>query len=149
MIKYETEYHKNFEVKSVKEFNDGELCVISLFDDQGNLLYKENIELIYIFEYNPDGTKLFYLENKLKDTWERSLYDQDDNKLLGERSTGIWFESRYNDNGSKIFFMNSDGSVHTYSKSGTIYSQVEDPEKHCTFKINLEKTPNKFGRLIK
>jgi hypothetical protein len=149
MIKQKVEYHDNLEIKIIKEFKGDELIAITSFNEEGKTLYKENKELLYIFEYYDNGTKLFYLENKIKNSWERHLYDQDDNKLLGVRSDGVWYESRYDENGKKIYFMNSYGSIHEYGHWGTKYSDTDEPEKLCTFKINFEKTQNKFGYSIK
>jgi hypothetical protein len=99
-------------------------------------------------DYLPDGITSVFIEDKIKNTWERHLYDNDDNKLLTERSNGIWYETRYNEDGHKTFFLNCYGSVHYHDNSGNInYEDVEEPELLCSYKLNFKKTPNKFGGL--
>jgi hypothetical protein len=148
MTKHEITYHDNYQVKSSSEYNNGKLVIREEFDNQGVLLYKETHDTLCIIDYLPDGKTSVFIEDKFKNTWERHLYDNDDNKLLSERSNGTWYETRYNENGSKTFFLNCYGSVHHHDDRGNIkYEDVEDPELLCSYELNFKKTPNKFGVL--
>jgi len=148
MTKHEITYHDNYEVKSSREYSDGKLVIREEFDNHGNLLYKESEATICIMEYLPDGKTSVFIEDKIKNSWERYLYDNDDNKLLTERSDGTWYETRYDENGHKTFFLNCYGSAHYHdSRGNNIYEGVEDPEVLCSYKLNFKKTLNKFGGL--
>ena len=148
MTKQEITYHDNFEIKSSREYKHGKLVLREEYDDQGNLLYKENEVTLCIIEKLPNGNTSVYIEDKVKDTWERGLYDKDDNKLLSERYNGTWHESRYDENGCKTFFMNCYGSVQYHDGRGNIkYEDFDDPELLCSYELNFKKTPNKFGGL--
>lgn len=148
MTKHEIIYHDNYEVKTSREYKNGELVIVEEYDDQSNLLYKESLTTLCIIEYLADGKTIAFIEDKVKNTWERNLYDHDDNKLLTERSNGTWQEIIYDENGHKTFFLNCFGSVHYHDDSGYItYENVEEPESLCSYKLNFKKTPNKFGGL--
>jgi hypothetical protein len=148
MTKHEITYHDNYQVKSSCEYNNGKLVIREEFDDQGTLLYKESHATLCIMNYLPNGNTSVFIEDKIKNTWERHLYDNDDNKLLNERSNGTWHETRYNEDGQKTFFLNCYGSVHYHDGNGNIeYEDVKEPELLCSHKLNFKKTPNKFGRL--
>jgi hypothetical protein len=148
MTKHEITYHDNFEIKSSREYKNDKLVVREEYDDQGNLLYKETSTILCIIDRLPNGNTSVFLENKLKDTWERNLYDKDDNKLLSERSNGTWHESRYDENGNKIFFLNCYGSVHYHDGRGNIkYEDFNEPELICSYELNFKKPSNKFGCL--
>ena len=129
MTRHEIIYHDNYEVKTSREYKNGELVIIEEYDDQSNLLYKESLTTLCIMEYLPDGKTKVFIEDKIKNSWERHLYDNDDNKLLSERSNGTWHETRYNEDGNKTFFLNCYGSVHYHDDKGYItYENVEEPE---------------------
>jgi hypothetical protein len=148
MVKHEITYHDNHEIKSSREYHGDKLVVREEFDDQGNLLYKESKDTLCIIDRLPNGNISVFLENKVKDTWERNLYDKDDNKLLSERSNGTWHESRYDEDGNKTFFLNCYGSVHYHDGRGNIkYEDFDEPELICSYELNFKKTPNKFGGL--
>ena len=148
MTKHEITYHDNFEIKSIREYQDGKLIIREEYDDMGNLLYKESLTTLCIIEKLPNGNTSVYLEDKVKNTWERGLYDYDDNKLLSERSNGTWYEARYDENGSKTFFLNCYGSVQYHDDRGNIkYEDFDDPELICSYELNFKKTENKFGGL--
>ena len=146
MTKHEITYHDNYEVKSSREYSNGKLVIREEFDDQGNLLYKESQTTICIMDYLPNGNTIVFIEDKVKNTWERYIYDNYDNKLLTERSNATWNETRYNEDGNKTFFLNCYGSVHYHDNKGNIdYEDVKDPEILCSHKLNFKKTENKFG----
>lgn len=148
MTKQEITYYDNYQVKSTIEYNNGELVIREEFDELGNLLYKESLATLCIMEYLPDGKTKIFIEDKIKNTWERHLYDNDDNKLLCEKSNGTWHEARYNKNGNKTFFLNCYGSVHYYDDIGNItYEDINDAESLCNYKLDFRKTSNKFGGL--
>lgn len=148
MTKHEIIYHDNYEVKTSREYKNGELVIVEEYDDQSNLLYKESLTTLCIMEYLPDGKTIAFIEDKIKNTWERNLYDHDDNKLLSERSNGTWHETRYDEDGNKTFFINCYGSIHHHDGIGNIkYEDTDDPESLCSYKLNFKKTINKFGSL--
>jgi hypothetical protein len=106
MTRQVVSYHKNYELKSTREYKNGKLVIREEFDDQGFLLYKEDLTTLYLFERLPNGNSSVYLEDKVKDSWERHIYDVNENKLLTERSNETWHETRYDENGRKTFFLN-------------------------------------------
>lgn len=146
MIKHEVTYHDNYQIKSYKEYNNDKLVVREEFDYQGNLLYTETIYTLRIIEYLQEGKTSVFIEDKIKNTWERHLYNNDNNKLLSERSNGTWHETRYNENGNKSFFLNCYGSIHYCDDRGnTKYEEFDYPELLCSYELNFEKNENKFG----
>lgn len=145
MTKHVITYHDNYEIKRSTEYKDDKIVIVDEYDIDGRLLYKESDEVLAIFEHYPDGKSLYFIENKIKNTWERKLYDSDDNELLCEWSNGSWCEHRYDENGNKKFFINSFGRIHYHEKDGiVIYEEFDDPELLCSFELNFIKTPNKF-----
>ena len=148
MTRQVVSYHKNYELKSTREYKNGKLVVREEFDDQGFLLYKENYSTLYLFERLPNGNTSIYLEDKVKDSWERHIYDADDNKLLTERSNETWHETRYDENGCKIFFLNCYGSIHYHDSRGNVkYEDFDYPELLCSYELTFKKNENKFGGL--
>ena len=148
MTRQVVSYHDNFELKSTREYKNGKLVIREEFDDQGFLLYKEDLTTLYLFERLPNGNSSVYLEDKVKNSWERHLYDINDNKLLSERSNGTWHETRYDDNGRKIFFLNCYGSIHHHDSRGNIkYEDTNEPELLCNYELNFKKNENKYGGL--
>ena len=83
---------------------------ISVYDTNGNIIYREDSNGYWIKrEYDTNG-KVIYQEDS-DDYWEKIEYDEQGNLIYSEDSNGYWRKREYDTNGNRIYFEDSDGYI--------------------------------------
>lgn len=62
----------------------------------------------YITEVDDKGRTTYY-STASKNHWWKRQYDQYDNCIYYEDSTGFWVKKEFNENGTEVYFENSYG----------------------------------------
>lgn len=105
MIRHETTFHPNYELATYKEYNEGKLVYLEIYNEQGILTlqrqYNIKGKLIKEKTYKENGQPLY-------------SYDVGDYEIF-------WYEYKYNDKGELVSFWNSHGQYNTY-KNGLVSS---------------------------